>query len=113
DFGITGWKEMNYEGTRAKEGVGSQFRSGEERGGLKILFHDSQGRDCAYIWMRGSGTEPVFRILADVKGDYPEKEEWLLSWHRKIIEEADSSVNSYTFNGKKAARHKQDSFNYF
>ncbi len=88
-FGICGWKEINYEGEEEKSGFGPAFRSGSEKGGLKIIFSDAAGEDTDYIWMRGSGTEPVFRILADCKGNNPEREEWLLKWQRTIIEKAD------------------------
>lgn len=88
-FNITDWKEINYEGTTAREGVGNEYRSGEEKGGLKIIFMNSTGRETDYIWMRGSGTEPVFRVLADCEGNDKEREAWFLNWHRSIIEKAD------------------------
>ena len=88
-LGVTGWREINYEGTRAVEGMGSRYRSGKENGGLKILFHDNAGKDQAFIWMRGSKTEPVFRILADVRGRYPEIEKYLLEWQTSMIRKAD------------------------
>ena len=88
-FGITGWEEINYEGIREKRGMGGEFRSGTQNGGLKILFKDAEGKDKAYIWMRGSKTEPVFRILADAEGENPEKEAWLLEWQARMIKEAD------------------------
>ncbi len=88
-LGITSWREINNEGTQTKEGMGSDFRSGSEKGGLKILFSDGEDNDVAYIWMRGSGTEPVFRVLADVRGKNREAEQYLLSWQRRMIEVAD------------------------
>ena len=65
------------------------FRSGLEKGGLKIIFSNKEGLDTDYIWMRGSGTEPVFRVLADCMGKNTKREEWLLKWHRSMIERAD------------------------
>lgn len=88
-LGITSWKEVNYEGTQTKTGVGSKFRSGAETGGLKILFSNTKNKDVAYIWMRGSGTEPVFRVIADVKGNNRDAEQYLLNWQRKMIELTD------------------------
>jgi phosphomannomutase len=88
-FGITDWREVNYEGIRELVGFGPDYRSGDERGGLKIVFSDAEGRDTDFIWMRGSGTEPVFRVLADSSGDDPERERYLLEWQREMIEEAD------------------------
>ncbi len=89
-YGIYSWREVNYEGTREAAGFGSEYRSGDERGGLKIIFSDRHGRDTDFLWMRGSGTEPVFRILADSMGADPQRERELLQWHRSMIEEADS-----------------------
>ena len=43
--------------------------------------------------MRGSGTEPVFRIMADVKStvpDYKQVEKDLLEWETKMLEKADN-----------------------
>ncbi|MBN2658180.1 MAG: hypothetical protein JXR86_14060 [Spirochaetales bacterium] len=88
-LGITGWEEINNEGIHSRIGVGSRFRSGTEKGGLKILFKNEKSEPMAYIWMRGSGTEPVFRVLADVKGDNREAEQFLLNWLREMIGLAD------------------------
>lgn len=89
ELNIHSWREINYEGKEEKHGVGSRYRSGAEKGGFKILFKDDQGVEVGYIWMRGSGTEPVFRVLADIKGNNWKHEEWLLNWHVKMIHEAD------------------------
>lgn len=86
---IESWIEINNESTESKIGIGPTFRSGLEKGGLKILFRDKDENDIAYIWMRGSGTEPVFRVLADLKGDNREAEQYLLNWQRDMISQAD------------------------
>ncbi len=88
-WGIVSWEEINTEGGREIRGFGPDFRSGKQKGGFKILFSNAAGDAQAYIWMRGSGTEPVFRVLADVKGSRPELEQYLLDWHRSLIERAD------------------------
>lgn len=88
-YGITGWREINYEGIDAKTGFGPNFRTGKARGGLKIVFSNARGEDTDFIWMRGSGTEPVFRIMADCLGDDAERHDFLLNFHRNLIEEAD------------------------
>ena len=41
--------------------------------------------------MRGSGTEPVFRIMCDVQGDNPQMENELLEWETKMIQKADKN----------------------
>ncbi|RKX87059.1 MAG: hypothetical protein DRP58_03675, partial [Spirochaetes bacterium] len=55
EFDIHSWKELNYEGQEEKLGFGMDFRSGLEKGGLKIIFSNKVGLDTDYIWMRGSG----------------------------------------------------------
>jgi phosphoglucomutase len=86
-FGICNWETRAYNGTAERR---SLTRFGEAgRGGLKILFFDGTGTDTAYIWMRGSATEPVFRIMADAEGDDARVERFLLDWQRKMIMEAD------------------------
>jgi phosphomannomutase len=78
-------------------------------GGLKILFfpsdiksyviinndadsyikdHDIEGKAIAAIWMRGSATEPVFRIMADTAGTDKEFERFLLNWQHRMIMKA-------------------------
>jgi phosphoglucomutase len=87
-YGIAGWEEQQYEGTEQKNGTGAAYRSGAETGGLKVLFLDGDGKATDCIWMRGSGTEPVFRILADCQGTDAERERYFLDWHRSMIEAA-------------------------
>ncbi len=86
---ITYWEELNYEGMETKVGVGSKFRSGNETGGLKIIFYNEKKEQVAYFWMRGSGTEPVFRILVDVKSNNPKIEKELLAMHTNLVLKAD------------------------
>ena len=88
-LGVEGWEEINYEGLEERVGAGPSFRRGEEKGGLKILFKDSQGNGKAFLWMRKSGTEPVFRILVDLEGPDTDSFAYLLSWHRSMLQEAD------------------------
>lgn len=61
-------------------------------GGLKIQFLDESGQAVAFIWMRGSGTEPVFRILADAKGSDVSFERELLAWLTGLVLEADGKI---------------------
>ena len=89
-FGITGWKEVNYMGIEAVEGTGQEIRGKMITGGLKIIFTKSSGDAAGFIWMRGSGTEPVFRVMADIEGGKIEDEKYLLDWHREMIAKADS-----------------------
>jgi phosphoglucomutase len=88
ELGVTGFEYRNYEGTRERAGRGN--RTGAGRGGLKILLHDPYGVGQAFLWMRGSGTEPVFRVMVDVEGDRPQTERSLIRLLREIVQEADA-----------------------
>ena len=87
NYGITSFEAVITNGTKETRNVTDYSQSG--KGGLKILFKNSRMENLAFIWMRGSGTEPVFRILCDVKGDTPEMEKALLSWETEMIQKAD------------------------
>ena len=89
DLGIASWVEFNTEGTKEIEGMGPQYRSGKSTGGLRIVFKDADHTDMGFVWLRGSGTEPVLRILADWRGGEPQAEERLRTWHRALVERAD------------------------
>ncbi|PKL06889.1 MAG: hypothetical protein CVV53_02025 [Spirochaetae bacterium HGW-Spirochaetae-9] len=86
-YGIVSWKSFATNGTREKE-VGDDFAASGQ-GGLRIVFSTAGGAPKAFLWMRGSGTEPVFRIMADVEGGSPADEEYFLSWHTGIVRAAD------------------------
>jgi len=64
-FGFCRWEAIAYNGTAERRNLTRFGDAG--KGGLKILFFDHEGREKAYIWMRGSATEPVFRIMADAQ----------------------------------------------
>lgn len=85
-WGITGWRQINSEGTVLREGVGSRFRRGAQKGGLKIELLDADREIAGFLWMRGSGTEPVFRVAAEITGHDPEGEKYLLGWLREVVE---------------------------
>ncbi|MDR0323685.1 MAG: phosphatidylglycerol lysyltransferase [Treponema sp.] len=114
-YGIYNWEAVAYNGQTEKRRLSRFGEAG--RGGFKICFFDEKGKEIAYIWMRGSATEPVFRIMADVDAAFSgalesisshtpaegrlvdaaeggivkadEMERDLLKWQRRMIEEAD------------------------
>lgn len=87
-YGIVSWKASLTNGTKEKMGAADFSKS--EKGGLKILFYEKDSRaPSSFIWMRGSGTEPVFRIMCDVKGKDAKKEKELLAWETKMLAQAD------------------------
>ena len=95
-YGFASWIEVNNEGTCSRIGTGTDARSGAQTGGLKVVFRDKTGRDAGFIWMRGSGTEPVFRVMAEIRGKRPEAEAALIKWHRGMVAEADRRISGVT-----------------
>ena len=93
-YGISGWEAIAYNGLEERRGIGSFGEAG--RGGLKIEFTGTPGfsgkarEKKAFIWMRGSGTEPVFRIMADAEDAEAERE--LIEWQRQMVLEADRAL---------------------
>ena len=86
-YSFCGWEAAAYNGMEEKRSLSSFAEAG--RGGLKIEFFCSEKRKkTASLWMRGSGTEPVFRVIADA----PEKslERYLIKWQRRMVLEADT-----------------------
>ena len=86
NYGIYSWKCFLTNGTKETE-AGENWNNGN--GGLKVLFYDKEQKPFAFIWMRPSGTEPVFRVMCDVKGNNPDLEKKLLSWETEILQRAD------------------------
>ncbi len=86
-YHIESWEAVITKGTEETRGVKDFSES--EKGGLKIIFKDKDEKPLAFIWMRGSGTEPVFRIMCDVKGNKADMEKELLKWETELIKKAD------------------------
>jgi phosphoglucomutase len=86
-YGIMGWEAAAYNGVEEKRGIRQFGEAG--RGGLRIVFSNRAGNQTASIWMRGSGTEPVFRIMADVEGQDRRLERDFIEWQRRMVAEAD------------------------
>lgn len=91
-FGITGYHFVNYEGINTLAGPGG--RHGEQRGGMSVVLTDKYGNSRGFLWMRGSGTEPVFRIIADIKAGTDKDESELLEWQASMVRQADSTGES-------------------
>jgi len=88
-FNLCAWEARAYNGLEERRGISCFSEAG--RGGLKIIFLNGENRESAFIWMRGSATEPVFRIMADARGDDAGVERFLLDWQRKMIMIADGN----------------------
>jgi phosphoglucomutase len=88
-YGFTAYKAVTYNGTNSQDCTADFSQSG--RGGLKVLFYGSGDpeREVAFIWGRGSGTEPLFRVMADVAGGNSRMEHELLEVQRELLEMSD------------------------
>ncbi|MDR1400599.1 MAG: phosphatidylglycerol lysyltransferase [Treponema sp.] len=86
-YGLTQWEVLGYNGMEEKRGLSRFGEAG--RGGLKLMFRDAVGNEVAWMWMRGSGTEPVFRVMADAYSVELERE--LIQWQRAMVIEADGN----------------------
>jgi phosphoglucomutase len=86
-YGIYRWEAKAYNGIEERD-VTADF-TGAGRGGLKICFLNSGGKPLASIWMRGSATEPVFRVMADAEGTNRQFEQELINWQRGMTIKAD------------------------
>ncbi len=88
------WEIRNFEGTACRIGAGERDPSGDATGGFAVWFYDEYRRPFAFTWMRGSRTEPLFRVISDVRGipRDPAKSgavlESLHSWFRSMIRTA-------------------------
>ncbi|HAF85977.1 MAG TPA: phosphoglucomutase [Sphaerochaeta sp.] len=87
-MGITEYKVYQMEGTNLYQGAGEENRHEPYSGGYKISFLNIQGEETDFIWMRGSKTEPVFRVLADCQGPDAERHDYLIEWQRSLIAKA-------------------------
>ncbi|MDR1955701.1 MAG: phosphatidylglycerol lysyltransferase [Treponema sp.] len=90
-YGITRWEAACYNGMEETRGL--TCFGAARRGGLKITFTNKTGQQIASIWMRGSGTEPVFRVMADAEGSDPSMEQDLIQWQRRMVMEADKTAD--------------------
>ena len=91
-YGIFCYQVFAYNETSCTENLKDYGVSG--KGGLKIQFYDAAHTAIAFIWMRGSGTEPVFRTMADIKGKDSEAELCLVQWQNDMVRTADAAASN-------------------
>ncbi len=87
-YGFASYEAISYNGINETHNLENYSKSGS--GGLKIVFKDENSNPLAFIWMRGSGTEPVFRVMCDVKGTDSQEEQRLLEWETTMLLKADN-----------------------
>lgn len=88
-FSIYSYQVVQMEGMNCNSGIGEEFRTLPYRGGHKVIFKDQRDNNIAFMWMRGSGTEAIFRIAVDVKGDNIELYSYLLHLHKSLLKKAE------------------------
>ncbi len=86
-FGFVAWEAAATVGTKEILNIDDFSVSGT--GGLKIRFFNKESEAIASMWMRGSGTEPVFRVMVDIKNGSEELEKELVNWETELLEKAD------------------------
>ncbi|GAB6090460.1 phosphatidylglycerol lysyltransferase [Spirochaeta dissipatitropha] len=91
-YGFFTFRVFNTEGTELRGGMGKEYRRGNQSGGFTVLFKDSQGKPLAFFWMRGSKTEPVFRIMTDIESRDPRDEIDLFNDHREMVMAANKAA---------------------
>lgn len=89
ELDIHAYTVFQSEGTSTVEGMGEAFRTPPFTGGYKVALKDKDGIVTDFLWMRGSKTEPVYRVMVDSKGDDMSRHDRLLAWHRSLIARAD------------------------
>ena len=93
----TFWRDLAVSEMRivSNEGIcnipGPGGRPKNSKGGLQIFLVGAQGKAIGFLWMRGSGTEPVFRVMVDWSGS-DQQYGALLKLHRRLIEESCQSA---------------------
>ena len=68
--------------------MGTEYRTPDSTGGLKIQFYDEKG-PIGYLWLSKSRTEPVIRTIVDIKENDMNAHDKLLEWLRSMVERAD------------------------
>ena len=96
-YGIVAYAAVAYKGTEVIRYC-KEFRDAG-RGGVRVIFfRNRRGNRCkhrafGFIWMRGSGTEKAFRVMADVRGNDKAAEREFLAWQTRMVLEADETEN--------------------
>ncbi len=83
EYGFYSWEAIMTVGTQETRNIQDFGASGT--GGLKILFKNKENIPIASMWMRGSGTEPVFRIMVDIQNGDVQAEKELIAWESELL----------------------------
>ena len=91
--GSVSYEIRQYEGSHEEIGGGAEHRPFPSTGGLKVQFIGEDGSPVAYLWLSRSRTEPVCRVMVDVKDADMEEHDRLLAWQRSMVERADRALS--------------------
>ncbi|BCR18957.1 hypothetical protein BmHoA_00004 [Borrelia miyamotoi] len=80
---------INYDGIKQ-----NKIRTGDSSGGLKVLLKNKKNDIIASLWMRGSKTEPIFRVLSEVISEHKDLLPLLLDFNKYLIQTANSLIES-------------------
>ncbi|AJA89859.1 phosphoglucomutase [Borreliella chilensis] len=86
ELSIVDYEIINYEGKKQ-----SKIRTGNATGGLKVLLKTTNKEIVATLWMRGSKTEPVTRVLSEVIYTKRHILLKLLEFNKRLIKKASLS----------------------
>jgi phosphoglucomutase len=89
-YGICSYRVFALNGTVVSCDIADFGISGN--GGLKIIFYSAAAEPIAFMWMRGSKTEPIFRVMCDVKGSNNTEEKDLLQWETYMLARSDDEA---------------------
>ncbi|WP_024654246.1 phosphoglucomutase [Borrelia persica] len=84
---IHSYEIINYEGITQ-----TTTRTGNSSGGFKVLLKNDKHEIIGSLWMRGSQTEPIFRVLSEVKSEYKNLLYTILDFHKYLIQTANSVI---------------------
>ena len=91
--GAVSYEVRQYEGSHEEIGLGRDHRPCPSTGGYRVIFKASDGSPVASLWLSRSRTEPVVRVMADVRGGAGALHDRLLGWQRSMVERADRALS--------------------
>ncbi|AWG42412.1 phosphoglucomutase [Candidatus Borreliella tachyglossi] len=82
---IVNYEIINYDGINQ-----NQTRTENSSGGLRVLLKNKSNEIIASLWMRVSKTEPILRVLSEIRSENKDKLLELLDFNKHLIKEAQS-----------------------
>ena len=79
------YRVHNFEGPDVRTGPGNRNPEGDESGGLAVHLYDEANTARAFVWFRGSRTEPILRIISDIEGNTSAALQILMEMQKRLI----------------------------